>query len=103
MKYSLFSSTSRSLSISLSEGKFTFQGEDFGDECVKMNGTRYYEFYYTLDERGTAKLIALLEEKYGEDVELELMLKEEFGFDDGSVKFVKFCERNGISAAFYSF
>lgn len=103
MQYKLFSSRSRNLSISLDEGKLTFEGEDFGEECEKMNGTRFYEFYYALDEKATAKLIALLEEKYGDDAELETMLKTEFGSDDGSVKFAKFCERNGINMAFYSF
>lgn len=103
MQYNLFSSKSRSLSISLAEGKLTFKGEDFGEACKFMNGTTYYEFYYTLDEENTARLIALLEEKYGADAELETILKSEFGADDGSVKFAKFCETNGIKMGFFSF
>lgn len=103
MQYQLFSSNSRNLSVSLEEGKLTFQGEDFGEECIRMNGTSEYEFYYALDEENTARFIALLEEKYGVDIELELILKTEFGTDDGSVKFAKFCEENGIEKSFFSF
>lgn len=103
MQYDLFSSNVRSLSISLEEGKLTFHGEDFGEKCVKMNGTSEYEFYYALDVENTARFIALLEEKHGADVELETILKEEFGTDDGSVKFAKFCEENGVEKAFFSF
>ena len=103
MQYNLFSSNERSLSISLEEGKLTFHGEDFGEECVKMNGSRFYEFYYTLDRANTAQFIALLEEIHGDDAELEMILKAEFGADDGSVKFVKFCEENGVDKTFYSF
>lgn len=103
MQYNLFSSNTRSLSISLEEGKFSFHGEDFGEECVKMNGSRFYEFYYTLDRENTARFIALLEEIHGADAELETVFKEEFGADDGSVKFAKFCEENGVEKAFYSF
>ena len=43
MQYSLFSSTSRSLSISLSEGKFTFEGEDFVDECLSDDDSFSFE------------------------------------------------------------
>ena len=103
MQYDLFSSNARSLSISLAEGKLTFHGEDFGEECVKMNGTSFYEFYYALDRENTARFIALLEEVHGAHVELETMIKTEFGSDDGSVKFAKFCEENGVEKAFYSF
>ena len=103
MQYNLFSSKSRSLSISLEDGKLTFHGEDFGEECIRMNGTSFYEFYYTLDSENTARFIALLEEKHGADVELETMLQAEFGADDGSVKFAKFCEENGVEKAFYLF
>lgn len=103
MQYDLFSSNARSLSISLEEGKLTLHGEDFGEECIKMNGTSEYEFYYALDVENTARFIALLEEKHGTVADLEEILKKEFGTDDGSVKFAKFCEENGVKKVFYSF
>lgn len=44
MRIKLYSSRSRSLEISLSDGKLTFEANDFGEACKLMNGSTSYEF-----------------------------------------------------------
>ena len=100
--YNLFSSTSRSLSISISENKLTFAGRDFGSICEEIWGRDEYEFYYCLDEENTQLLLDILRNKYTSEDSLEIILKKEFGCDEGSILFDEFCKENGIEYGFFN-
>ena len=95
-QYNLFSSTSRSLSISIIGNTLRFSGEDFGEECLLLHGTKEYEFYYTLKEEATYLFLTKLRKKHGLQKSLDSILKNEFGGDEGAVKFTSFCRRNKI-------
>jgi len=101
--YSLYSSTSRSLSIFISEKKLTFSGRDFGAICEEVWGRDEYEFYYELDEENTDSLLRILMNKYETEDNLETILKNEFGCDEGSILFDKFCKENGIQYSFHNY
>ena len=100
--YNLFSSTSRSLNISLSDNCLTFEGKDWGSICEEIWGRDEYEFYYYLDEEKTRALITVLRKNQGVEIDTETLLKNEFGCDDGSIRFREMCERNDISYRFIS-
>ena len=100
--YDLYSSTSRSLSLAIEDNTLRFIGEDFGEECLDLHG-KEYEFHYTLDEERTYQFLLKLRKKYGAQESLESILKEAFGGDDGSVKFISFCKRNKIEYAQWVF
>lgn len=101
--YSLYSSTSRSLDVLLSGRQLTFSGSDYGKECEMINGKDEYEFHYSVDEENTYALLMTLRNKSGIRYKLETVLKNEFGYDDGSVRFEQFCKNNGITYKFFSF
>ena len=100
--YNLHSSTSRSLGISIVSNTLRFTGEDFGEECLHLHGTREYEFHYTLDEERTYQFFLRLRKKYGVQESLDNILKDAFGGDDGSIRFTSFCKRNKIEYAQWS-
>ena len=101
--YHLFSSTTRSLKISISDNKLTFIGNDYGSYCEEVWGRDEYEFYYELDEENTYSLLRLLMNKYEIEDNLETILKNEFGCDEGSILFDKFCKENGIQYSFHNY
>lgn len=101
--YSLYSSTSRSLDVSLSDRQLTFSGSDYGKECEIINGKDEYEFHYSLDEENTYVLLMALRNKSGIRYKLGTVLKNEFGYDDGSIRFEQFCKDNDITYKFFSF
>lgn len=86
--YNIYSSTSKSRRISISKKQLTFSGENYGDV--------EYEFHYSLDEENTNALLMQLRNQYGIRYKLETVLKNEFGYEDGSVRFEQFCKDMGI-------
>lgn len=98
--YDLYSSPERTLSIQISEGKLTFAGQDFGEACEVINGKDEYEFWYHLDEENTHLLLVQLRLKHSIRNKLITILKNEFGSDDGSVKFKVFCDEIGVDCQF---
>ena len=101
--YTLFSSPERALSIQVQEGKLTFSGHDFGETCKSINGKDEYEFWYNLDEDNTHRLLVQLRMKHNLRNRLSTILKNEFGSDDGSVKFRAFCDEIGVECQFDSY
>lgn len=103
--YVLYSSSSRRLEISIfrKENVLTLSGYDYGSECSNINGKDEYEFHYSLSGENTQKFFERLKDKYENFDELESALKEEFGTEDGSVRFREFCDRNGVKHQFISF
>lgn len=100
--YKLYSSTSRSLQIVIEDQSLTFSGRDYGAVCEMMTGKDEYEFHYVLDEENTYNLVSKIKEKYDENCNLNDILKKEFGYEDGSVRFKEFCERMKIEYKFYA-
>ena len=101
--YDLFLSEDRCLSLQIREGKVTFVGQDFGEACASVNGKDEYEFRYRLDEENSHRLLVQLRLKHGLQKELRTVLKDEFGGDDGSVKFKEFCNEIGVDCWFSSY
>lgn len=94
--YHIFSSASRSLTVSISEKQLTFRGNAYGKECQVINGKDEYEFYHSLNEDDTIFFLAKLRLKYGINVGLKTILENEFGHDVGSVYFTNLCDEMGI-------
>ncbi len=101
-EYKLYSSTNRSLSIILQDKKLTFYGEDRGRECELISGRDEYEFAYELDEEQTYKLICTLRMQNAWQHSVEEIFMQEFGFEDGSVRFERYCTVADIDYYFLS-
>ena len=67
-----------------------------------MNGTQEYEFHYLLDADATHRLLVQLRLKHGTRNKLSTILKNEFGADNGSVKFKVYCDEIGVDARLIS-
>ena len=80
----------------------TFEGKDWGSICEEIWGRDEYEFYYSLDKENTQAIFEVLRNRQGIEVDTETLLKNEFGCDDGSIRFREMCERNDISYRFIS-
>jgi len=96
--YELYKSDNRYLFIDIKDGELVFTGEDCGEACEMMNGTQEYEFHYTLDADNTHRLLVQLRLKHGTRNKLSTIFKNEFGFDDGSVKFKNYCDEIEVDA-----
>ena len=100
--YELFKGDNRYLFISVKNGELDFTGEDCGEACEMMNGTREYEFHYLLDADATHRLLVQLRLKHGTRNKLSTIFRNEFGTDDGSVKFKAYCDEIGVEARLIS-
>ena len=96
-------SDSRSLYLRIRNSCIDFTGIDYGEPCEIMNGTDEYEFHYCLDENNTHILLEQLRSEHGLTDALSTILEKEFGCDDGSVKFEKYCDQIGVEVRFLSF
>lgn len=96
--YELYKSDNRYLFIDIKDGELVFTGEDCGEACEMMNGTQEYEFHYTLDADNTHRLLVQLRLKHGTRNKLSTIFKNEFGSDDGSVKFKNYCDEIEVDA-----
>ena len=95
-EYPLYSSAGRNLSIRIHESELTFIGEDFGEACRSINGSDEYEFRYHLDAENTRRFIVQLRLRSSLRYKPGTILKNEFGCDDGSVRFKDFCDAIGV-------
>lgn len=98
-RYNLFSSTRRSIAITLQDRKLVFSAEDWGRECEIISGKDEYEFWYALDEENTRRFLVQLRFQYGIRYKLETILKKAFGEDNGPEEFRKFCE--GVQVGYH--
>ncbi len=102
-EFELYTSSSRNLSICIRGGELTFIGEDSGEACRTINGNDEYEFRYHLDAENTRRLVVQLRLRNSLRYKLGTILKNEYGADNGSVKFKKFCEEIGVETVFSSY
>ena len=102
-EFELFTSSSRNLSIRIHGGELTFIGEDYGEACRAVNGNDEYEFRYHLDVENTRRLVVQLRLRNSLRYKLGTILKNEYGADNGSVKFKAFCEEIGVETVFSSY
>ena len=82
---------------------FMLNGQDFGEEAERLTGKDEYEYFCELDVRNTSSFITAMKRLHGETTTLKEMLKKEYGFKDGSAKFMKFCDEEKIKYAFQAF
>ena len=101
--YHLFSSTSRSIELTIKDGKLILSVEDFGPGCESISGKDEYEFLYALDEDNTKRFLVQLRFQYGTRYKLETILKKAFGEDSGPEAFRKFCEEVSVAYSFSSY
>lgn len=101
-EFEVFHSSRRTLTIKIKDYELSLHGQDFGKACKSINGEDEYEFAYSLDELGSHRLLVQLRMKHGLRNRLETILKKEFGFDDGSVRFKDFCDEFGLETRFWS-
>ena len=97
------SSQCRSLKIEIFNKEITLAGEDFGEECYKMSGKRVYEYYYKLKEEQARHFLGELRIEYGTEISIEDILQEEFSGDEGSLKFLRYCEKIGETPQLFCF
>lgn len=90
--YAIYSSPNCSFSIKISNGELVFTGEDFVETCKMMNNTQKYAFHYTLDADNTHRLLVQLRLKHGTRNKLSTIFRNEFGSDNGSLKFKAYCD-----------
>ena len=100
--YELFSSESRHLEFHVTEHKLELCGHDLGELCRRFGEDGEYEFFYSLDVEATHFLLIQLRMKHGIRKRLVTILKEEFGVEDGAVRFVELCKNFGIEPGFHS-
>lgn len=94
--YELHSSHNRSVLIEMRDGALTLHGEDWGDECQILNGTRSVEVHYSLTAEDTLKLLQEIRLQHGIQDKLSFLFHEEFGGEDGPRKFLEYCEKIGV-------
>jgi len=102
-EYELFSSSTRHFSIAISNNKLTFVGHDLSKDCESINGKDEYEFWYSLNEDETHRFLVQLRLKHNLQYKLSAILKNEFGYKDGSLKFKEFCEAIEVKFTFNSY
>lgn len=96
MNCTVYAAPDRFIEISLKEQMLTFVCEDSGAECYSMTGRNDYEFIYDMDPSSTRRFLWKLRLMKGIDCALQDVLRSMFGFDDGTVRFVNFCQKNRI-------
>lgn len=101
-EYELFISPGRELTISLCDGCVTLRGYDMGAECESMTGKDSYEFVYILEQEQTQKLFTILRSRWVQEYKIDEILKQEFGHEDGSVRFENYCRAEGLDFQFWA-
>ncbi len=101
-KLELYSSTTASYSLYEQENKLVFKGAHYGATVERISGKDEYEFYYLISQEGYNSLVAALQDKQKEAVPLKELFLKEFGVEDGSYCFLKFCEENQIDVEVHS-
>lgn len=101
--FAVYSSTSRGIHITVADKRMTMAVNDYGKECEKMNGKDEYEFYYSLEENETLRILKHLRNKHGYRSKLQSILKKEFGHDDGPEHFQGLCEQQAIRYSFFCY
>lgn len=101
-QHSVYSSRARFIDFNISNKKLDVACSDFGPSCSCMSGKDEYEFHYTLDEENTHRFLTRLRIEYGLEKPLEDLLKEVFGYDDGTVRFVNFCKKQKVRTVLFS-
>ena len=76
---------------------------DYGKECEMVNGKDEYEFYFSLEEKGTLQILKYLRNKHGYRSNLQSILEKEFGYDDGPERFCGLCEQQAIRYLFFCY
>lgn len=101
--YNVYDSLERFITFKIYDKKLVLVCGDYGEECQIISGKDEYEFYYSLDIENTRRFFERLRVAYGCEKQIEELLKEVFGCDDGTVKFAKFCKEQNIKTDFYAF
>lgn len=100
--YEIYQANNRYLFIDIKNGELIFNGEDYGEACEVMNGKQEYEFHYILDTDSTHRLLVQLRLKHGTRNKLSTIFKNEFGYDDGPLKFKNYCDEIGVDVRIIS-
>lgn len=95
--FTIYSSSRYHLSVSLSKGKFTLEGQEFGGPFGDED-----EFFYSLNEEDTAKLVSRLMTEKDDEKAFSETVKNKFGKRDGVLRFLDFCEEIGVKPKFFS-
>ena len=84
--------------------RFTAQSGMMSEkDCERIGGRETYEFAYDLDEEQTRMLFRALRKKYDPWEPTETILKQAFGYEDGSVRFESFCREADIAYRFFAY
>ena len=87
------------VTVSLTDGKLTFSGQDLGDFVEETWGDSDYEYWYSLDEANTEKLFSVI---HGEQNPEAALLKE-FSGEGGCRRLREICDSKGIQYEFFSY
>ena len=102
-QYKLYESEDTIIRAFMRQGKLLLNGQDFGKDVERLTGKDEYEYFCELDVRNTSSFITAMKRLHSETTTLKEMLKKEYGFKDGSAKFMKFCDEEKIKYAFQAF
>jgi len=100
-EFILYHSKKRNICVKILRGRLSLMCEDYGKECLGINGSEEYEFSYTLDEDSTKYFLVQIRIKNGIEDTVGEMMKKEFGNDSGSQKFKDYCDEIGVKPEFY--
>ena len=100
-QYEVYTSECRNIDIEIKNRSLVLTCVDTGSLCNGMNGKDEYEFFYSLDEDNTHRLLVQLRMKHGIESSLTEILLNEFGLDNGTILFEQACRKFGVS--FFSY
>ena len=102
-QYKLYESEETIIRAFMRKGKLLLNGQDFGEDVKRLMGKDEYEYFCELDVRNTSSFITAIKRLHCDTSSLKEMLKKEYGYKDGSARFMKFCDDERIQYSFHAY
>lgn len=93
----------RHVSIRLREGKLTLEGQDLGADCQSMSGEDEYEYFVSLDEDNSKRLLTQLRMEYGTGIPLQELLRQALGREAPSSRLMEYCREKRVQYTYVPF
>lgn len=101
-RYPLVGNQEQSVDIVLREGRLTLEGMDYGPGCEIISGRDEYEYYVSLDEVNTRRLLVQLRMELGIEMPLTELLPAAFGDSMISSVMMRYCKKKKVKYQFTS-
>lgn len=94
--YEIYKANDHYIFIDIKDGELLFNGEGYAGTTSSTDEFLPYDFLYHLDNEATHRLLVQLRLKHGTRNKLSTIFKNEFGCDDGPMKFKNCCDEIGV-------